>query len=339
MYPDFVMWKHPCPQVIFDSDPAPKGRSHTAQMEEMPQAMIRGMVDEQGDQFVAYFLPTEETLGKRKRHSELSQDFQEDNEYDYVLAREYNWNVKNKASKGYEETYFFVMKSEGVFYNELETWVRLSKRKKIGGTTGAPTTNSRLIVKHRSLNDHEISAQDGRITMLEPPGEEEEEEEGFHFGETEIPNKSGEEDNAGSEDEANKSDKETGSRKEDNDAASVHSASKSPRRSPAGSPCSAGSKSPRSRSASPHSVKSNSPPGSPRSSSSSSSSSSEVVVTVDQIVMLTQRKRMRKKSLVVQVRMMTKQQMDNSRHHPMHQFCEINLQKNFKTTVLFLRVS
>ena len=41
--------------------------------------------------------------------------------YDYTLAREYNWNVKNKMSKGYEETYFFVMKPEGVYYNELET--------------------------------------------------------------------------------------------------------------------------------------------------------------------------------------------------------------------------
>ena len=41
--------------------------------------------------------------------------------YDYVLSREYNWNVKNKASKGYEETYFFVMRDGGVFYNELET--------------------------------------------------------------------------------------------------------------------------------------------------------------------------------------------------------------------------
>ena len=215
-------------------------------------------------------------------------------------------------------------------WDGAETWVRLSKRRKIGGTTGALTTNSRLIVKHRSLNDREISAQDACIMMLEPPGEEEEEEEEFHFGETELQNKSGEEDNAGSEDEANKSDKETGSRKEDNDAASVHSASKSPWRSPAGSSCSAGSKSPRSCSASQHSVKSNSPPGSPRSGSSSSSSSIEAVVTVDQIVMPTQRKRMRKKSLVVQVRMMTKQQMDNSRHHPMHQFCEINLQKNFK---------
>ena len=41
--------------------------------------------------------------------------------YDYTLAREYNWNVKNKASKGYEETYFFLMKEDGVYYNELET--------------------------------------------------------------------------------------------------------------------------------------------------------------------------------------------------------------------------
>ena len=41
--------------------------------------------------------------------------------YDYILAREYNWNVKNKASKGYEETYFFVFKEDGVYYNELET--------------------------------------------------------------------------------------------------------------------------------------------------------------------------------------------------------------------------
>ena len=35
------MWKHPCAQVIFDSDPAPKGRSQPAQVEEMSQAMIR----------------------------------------------------------------------------------------------------------------------------------------------------------------------------------------------------------------------------------------------------------------------------------------------------------
>ena len=112
------------------------------------------MVDESGDQFVAYFLPTEDTIKKRKRDTEAGVDYEEEDEwatafavhlimsyyklcvlfctrtclsdylycrYEYTLAREYNWNVKNKMSKGYEETYFFVFKDEGVFYNELET--------------------------------------------------------------------------------------------------------------------------------------------------------------------------------------------------------------------------
>jgi hypothetical protein len=34
-----------------------------------------------------------------------------------MLAREYNWNVKNKLSRGYEETYFFVFREDGVYYN------------------------------------------------------------------------------------------------------------------------------------------------------------------------------------------------------------------------------
>ena len=42
--------------------------------------------------------------------------------YYYKIAREYNWNVKNKASKGYEENYFFIFREgDGVYYNELET--------------------------------------------------------------------------------------------------------------------------------------------------------------------------------------------------------------------------
>jgi RNA polymerase II-associated factor 1 len=37
------------------------------------------------------------------------------------MAREYNWNVKSKASKGYEENYFFILREDGFFYDELET--------------------------------------------------------------------------------------------------------------------------------------------------------------------------------------------------------------------------
>lgn len=78
-------------------------------------------MDESGEQFVAYFLPTEETLTKRKKDQDEGVEYQDEEQYDYLMAREYNWNVKNKASKGYEENYFMVVRNEGVYYNELET--------------------------------------------------------------------------------------------------------------------------------------------------------------------------------------------------------------------------
>lgn len=129
IFPDFVNWKYPCAQVIFDSDPAPANKNVPAQIEEMSQAMIRGVMDESGEQFVAYFLPTDETLEKRREDLAKNVLYEDDKEYEYKMAREYNWNVKSKASKGYEENYFLVMRSEGVYYNELETRVRLSKRR------------------------------------------------------------------------------------------------------------------------------------------------------------------------------------------------------------------
>ncbi|XP_785518.3 RNA polymerase II-associated factor 1 homolog [Strongylocentrotus purpuratus] len=174
VFPDFETWIHPCAQVIFDSDPALRDKSSHQQLEEMSQAMIRGMVDESEEQFVGYFLPTEETCRKRKRDFEEDIDYVEGEEYEYKLTREYNWNVKNKASRGYEENYFFVFrKGKGVFYNELETRVRLSKRR----VKDAPSSNSLLVVKHRELFDQESAMQDMRMNQLENVVQEEEEEE------------------------------------------------------------------------------------------------------------------------------------------------------------------
>ena len=78
-------------------------------------------MDESGEQFVAYFLPTEDTMKKRKRDAEEEVDYRDEEEYDYIMTREYNWNVKNKASKGYEENYFLVIRDDAAYYNELET--------------------------------------------------------------------------------------------------------------------------------------------------------------------------------------------------------------------------
>ncbi|XP_036335697.1 RNA polymerase II-associated factor 1 homolog [Rhagoletis pomonella] len=173
VYPDFKNWKYPCAQVIFDSDPAPAGKNVPAQLEEMSQAMIRGVMDESGEQFVAYFLPTEETLDKRRNDFTENILYKDDEDYEYKIAREYNWNVKSKASKGYEENYFFVVRQDGVFYNELETRVRLNKRRV---KAGQQPSNTKLVVKHRPLDSNEHRMQRYRERQLEPPGDEEEEE-------------------------------------------------------------------------------------------------------------------------------------------------------------------
>ncbi|XP_016962475.1 RNA polymerase II-associated factor 1 homolog [Drosophila biarmipes] len=172
IFPDFTNWKYPCAQVIFDSDPAPVGKNVPAQLEEMSQAMIRGVMDESGEQFVAYFLPTEQTLEKRRTDFVAGELYKEEEEYEYKIAREYNWNVKTKASKGYEENYFFVMRQDGIYYNELETRVRLNKRRV---KVGQQPNNTKLVVKHRPLDSMEHRMQRYRERQLEVPGEEEEE--------------------------------------------------------------------------------------------------------------------------------------------------------------------
>ena len=131
-------------------------------------------MDESGEQFVAYFLPLEETMEKRRRDAAAEIDYADEEEYDYKMAREYNWNVKSKASKGYEENYFLVIRDEGVYYNELETRVRLSKRRQ---KAGQQPNNTPLVVRHRPLNANEFRMQRYREKQLEPPNEDDEEEE------------------------------------------------------------------------------------------------------------------------------------------------------------------
>lgn len=226
VFPDFQLWRHPFAQVMFDTEPA-----SNSQMEEMSQAMIRGVTDESGEQFVAYFLPTEETM-KRNKDAENGVEHDDDMQYEYKMTREYNWNVKNKASKGYEENYFFVFRDGCVYYNELETRVHLSKRRL---KPGAQPSNSKLIFKHRPLNDMELKTRELRMMLLEPPQEEEEEEENKENGGKENENEADIEEGNGEAESSDKdkafvaSSQEDQEKKEDNEAdkASVKSSARS----------------------------------------------------------------------------------------------------------------
>merc|ERR1719510_768709 len=88
------------------------------------------------------------------------------------MTCEYNWNVKNKAAKEYEEHYVFIMREDGVYYNELETRVRLSKRRL---RAGQQQTIPHLVVKHRPLDKTEAKLQRYRDRLFKPPGEDTEE--------------------------------------------------------------------------------------------------------------------------------------------------------------------
>ncbi|KFM75159.1 RNA polymerase II-associated factor 1-like protein, partial [Stegodyphus mimosarum] len=217
VFPDYQLWRYPFAQVMFDTEPA-----SNSQMEEMSQAMIRGVMDESGEQFVAYFLPTEETMKKRKRDAENGVEYEDEEEYEYKMAREYNWNVKNKASKGYEENYFFVFRDGCVYYNELETRVRLSKRRLKPGAQ--PNSNSKLVVRHRPLNEMEFKTQELRMMQLDAPQEEEEEEEeevaqanGEKENEAEEENEGGEEQDQEEEKESASSESEAENKKDDDE--------------------------------------------------------------------------------------------------------------------------
>ena len=244
LVPDGDMWKFPCAQVIFDSDPAPAGLPLKDQLEVMSQAMIRGVMDESGEQFVAYFLPTDETREKRKLDIEEGREYEDDMEYEYKMSREYNWNVKSKTSKGYEENYFLIKREDGVYYNELETRVRLSKRRL---RAGQQPSNSKLVVKHRPLNKTEHKMQRYRERHLEPPGEDEEEMSEDDDEEENLPETTEQADADNRSRSQSKSRSRSRSRsksKSRSRSGSVASRSRSRSRSPTHSPSRSASKSP-----------------------------------------------------------------------------------------------
>ncbi|XP_034836666.1 RNA polymerase II-associated factor 1 homolog [Maniola hyperantus] len=270
VFPDFDMWKYPCAQVIFDSDPAPSDKNIAGQIEAMSQAMIRGVMDESGEQFVAYCLPTEDTIQKRRRDIVEAIPYLDGDTYEYKMAREYNWNVKSKASKGYEENYFLVVRNHCIYYNELETRVRLSKRRARAGVAAQALT--RLVVTHRPLSAAEHRMLRLREKQLEPPQEEDEEEEDEEEEEEDKQEQNGEKERSRSRSKSGSkspqgSEKSKGSRRS---RSKSKSKSKSRSRSRSGS----GSRKSRSRSGSAHSGSARSGSGRSRSGSARSRSGS-----------------------------------------------------------------
>ncbi|KAL3102186.1 hypothetical protein niasHS_003595 [Heterodera schachtii] len=177
IFPDFELWRYPFAQVIFDADPLPYCKE--SRQEKLVEAIIRGMVDMEGNQFVGFFAPLDEALQQRTIDDE--EDFgsyKEGTEYHYKLEREYNWAVQNISTKGYvQENYFLIRRGSMFNYIELDTKVKLTRRSKRG------LKNTILSIVNRQMNNKEISVMTNRTNQLfglqeeEAVDEQEEDEE------------------------------------------------------------------------------------------------------------------------------------------------------------------
>ena len=202
-------------------------------------------------------------MEKRTRDASNAIEYDDDDEYDYKMARQYHWNVKSKASKGYEENYFIVFRDDAVLYNELETRVRLTKRRPKPGEPA--TSNTRLVLRHRTLTGREHRMFRQREKQLEPANQQDEEEEEMEEDE--------EENNEGAtQSQQQLHDDKEDDAKDEEDAASDRSRSRSRSRSKSRSQSKSKSRS-RSRSASSAASGSSSSRSGSRSRSSSAASS------------------------------------------------------------------
>ncbi|VDD89311.1 unnamed protein product [Enterobius vermicularis] len=173
LLPDFDNWIHPFALVVFDGDPIPRGEKTDGDVL-LSQALIRGMMDEKGEQFVTYYLPTKETLEARARDAQNEKPFDPDYTYEYNSVRDYNWLVRNKSTKGFEQdNYLFSLRSDGVYYDELETKVTLTRRKTVRAQA---QQKSILYLRHRPYDDNELSIQRDRLNRLLHPYDANDEE-------------------------------------------------------------------------------------------------------------------------------------------------------------------
>ncbi|KHJ89294.1 hypothetical protein OESDEN_10885 [Oesophagostomum dentatum] len=83
--------------------------------------------------------------------------------YEHILNREYTWTVKNKNTKGFERDNYFVYYKDGIFhYNELETKVRLARRRR----AGHDKPNTQLHVTYTEPTEAEVQTMTNRMNSL-----------------------------------------------------------------------------------------------------------------------------------------------------------------------------
>ena len=134
LIPDFANIDHKFANVVFDSDPRPPNTDDDTARAMMSSALVRGMSDDQGQHFLAYFVPTAHTLTRRAvRASELTTDTgampeRLDGE-EYAVTRHYNYQLRDQSRDQQEESYVIMLRDGLAFFSQLANRVKLQRRR------------------------------------------------------------------------------------------------------------------------------------------------------------------------------------------------------------------
>lgn len=179
VFPDTTLWKNVYSQVVFDGNPAPRNlyppdeksgpawdkyqKELAEQQEQMSMGMLQGMTDPATDEkFVGYFLPTKQTVAKRKAEDDEAGTSES---LEYNMVRSYNWKVKTTMEEDTANVYFFTLRDGQCVYNELPHVVYLKKRRK--KEEGKHRTETQATLTLREPTEDEDRAGARRLRILE----------------------------------------------------------------------------------------------------------------------------------------------------------------------------
>ncbi|OAF72136.1 RNA polymerase II-associated factor 1 [Intoshia linei] len=172
--PDKQTWIYPSIFVAFDTDISKCGyKPENIPLEKLEDAELRGLqdLDKEGGQYLAFFVPTDETMNQRKNVPVSNENEDGNDTFTYLNDREFWWKLKPKTDLEKSDNYFFIDREDGIFYNEFQARINLNKR--LNREKSVNIGNLKLYLKHRELNEVEKKEMQTRITLLEEGNDEE----------------------------------------------------------------------------------------------------------------------------------------------------------------------
>lgn len=173
LFPDFERWGYSIVHAAFDENPLsntrPQGMSHKGKVPDLqlqPKgAIIQGLNDEQGNQWMAYFLPK-----KKAEAAAAAADASEsgDDATEYTRLRSYSFERRPTHTDKVATSLLWRSETGHMCYKNADSFFRLKKRTKIEGSDHDTFEPDKLIVRRRPALEEELDPVRESLSKIDP---------------------------------------------------------------------------------------------------------------------------------------------------------------------------